>query len=162
MRCCSGPQRNTHNDHRTKNNHAYARWPHLLDEVKKGRALAAARKASPRHGTGCSGGQESPSRQTQNLPLPHRFLCQTFSCQKLPNLFRSHSARCHDSVNLDRLACVPSIGMTLELWQETATCLFKLLHTSQRLLFLFLCCSIPRPDRSHHSPNPQVDTDRFS
>ena len=54
---------------------------------EKGRALAAARNAPPVPVTESKLFKKSrvSTKQTQNLPLPHRLLCQTYSCQKLPS-----------------------------------------------------------------------------
>ena len=52
-----------------------------------------------------------------------RLSCQTYSYQKSLSSSPPPSAKCLDSTNLDRSACVLSIGTTLVHWQVTATCL---------------------------------------
>ena len=100
------------------------------------------------------------TRQIQNLPLQHRLWCQIFSCQRSQNSSLPLSAEGQDSANLDRLACRAE-HWTLAHSQET-TCLCRWLHTQQQQQFTTQCCNTSRLDRSHRSPNPQADTDRFS
>ena len=74
---------------------------------EKGRALAVVRNAPPVPVTEQIVERSRVSiLQTRNLPLLPSHLCQTFACQKLLSSFLPHFARCPDSVNLDRSACV--------------------------------------------------------
>ena len=83
---------------------------------EKGRALAAARNAPPVPVT------ERIVQKIKSLcptdPEPpasaHTFVSKLF-LSEVAELIPPHSARCHDSANLDRLACVLSIGTTLVL-----------------------------------------------
>ena len=87
------------------------------------------------------------TQQTENPQLPRRPLCQTYSFQKSLSSSPPLSTKCHDSVNLDRSACVLSIGVTLAHWWETAICLCKFSHTLQPHQSHTLCYINPRLDR---------------
>ena len=128
-----------------------------------GRAPAAVSNAPPVPVTEQIVQESPPKRPTQNLPLLPRHLCQTFSCQKWP------SSSPPTLRKMPRLSEPAPLGMRAERWYDfgvlqpgTATCLRKLLHTVQPHQSHSLCCSTSRLDRSRHSPNPRMDTDRFS
>ena len=112
----------------------------LARSGERGRALAAARNAPPVPVTQQIVQEIKDLQPTDpDLKTLLRLPCRTSSCLKWPSWFQAHSDECRGSMNLVPSACALNIGMTSEL--ETATCLCKLLHTSQLPLSRTQFCS---------------------
>ena len=101
------------------------------------------------------------TQQTQNLPHPHKHLCQ--------NLFLSEVAELITTTlrKMPRLSEAGLLGMCAEHWYD-----FGALVAGDRNMFVqvahIAAASVPHSvllylkDRSRHSPNLRVDTDSFS
>ena len=128
----------------------------LARSGERGRALAAARNAPPVPVT------EQVVQEIKSLnptdPDP------VVPAQTVSGLFLSEVAHLVPTTlrKMPRLsesgsACALSTGTTLEIKLETATCLCKLQHTSQRLQSRTRCCSTSDLVKSRRSPNSLVD-----